>query len=214
MSSTSISWSDIEKIIKKTVEKSKTREMKTMAKAIESLATYMKNGFEAIGAKLLEHSKKFESLTNEIAELRKEQIALRKDFRSMLARLGRIEKTLEKLTVDVEDEARSVVKHRLKEMGINVEITSLTLPDIEVNIYGVSDNLCIVGEAKVRAGVKAINELKRKPKKLREKYPNLLRERIIPDIYTSLPMFELIEKARRENIWLLKATEQFTKPNI
>ncbi|MEM2305104.1 MAG: hypothetical protein QXK51_07135, partial [Candidatus Methanomethylicia archaeon] len=68
--------------------------------------------------------------------------------------------------------------------------------------------------AKVRAGVKAINELKRKPKKLREKYPNLLRERIIPDIYTSLPMFELIEKARRENIWLLKATEQFTKPNI
>ncbi|MEM2305105.1 MAG: hypothetical protein QXK51_07140, partial [Candidatus Methanomethylicia archaeon] len=188
MSSTSISWSDIEKIIKKTVEKSKTREMKTMAKAIESLATYMKNGFEAIGAKLLEHSKKFESLTNEIAELRKEQIALRKDFRSMLARLGRIEKTLEKLTVDVEDEARSVVKHRLKEMGINVEITSLTLPDIEVNIYGVSDNLCIVGEAKVRAGVKAINELKRKPKKLREKYPNLLRERIIPDIYTSLPM--------------------------
>ena len=99
-------------------------------------------------------------LREEQIRLRKEQVKLRRDFNEMLRlvkamdlRLGRVERTLEKLTVDVEDEARSVLKHRLRgEYGLDVEVGSLSLPDLELNIYGVSGDLCIVGEATVRGG--------------------------------------------------------------
>ncbi|MEM2438918.1 MAG: hypothetical protein QW093_06275 [Candidatus Bathyarchaeia archaeon] len=55
-----------------------------------------------------------------------EQARLREDFnkmyRQMDARLTRVERTLEKITVDIEDEARIIVKHRLREMGYEVEV--------------------------------------------------------------------------------------------
>jgi len=57
---------------------------------------------------------------SEIVALKEEQVKLREDFNKMLAvidrmdvRLSRVERTLEKLTIDVEDEARSVIKHKL-----------------------------------------------------------------------------------------------------
>ncbi|MEM2927301.1 MAG: hypothetical protein QXO94_07570 [Candidatus Bathyarchaeia archaeon] len=70
--------------------------------------------------------------------LREEQLKLREDFNKMLtvldwmdARLTRVEHTLEKLTMDVEDEARAILRHRIKvELGIDIEITSLVLPDL------------------------------------------------------------------------------------
>ena len=77
-------------------------------------------------------------------------------------RVTRVERTLEKLTLDIEDEARIVVKRRLKEMGYEVEATSLTLSEVEVNLYGVSGDLCVVGEAKIRASSNIIDELNEK----------------------------------------------------
>jgi hypothetical protein len=128
-------------------------------------------------------------------------------YRMFDFRLTRVERTLEKLTVDVEDEARSVVKHRLREMGISLELGSLTLPDLEINLYGVSDNVCLVGEATVRGGATLVDELLEKLEVLRKKYPDRLRRKIILVIYASLPMVELVEKAKERNIWLLKATQ-------
>ena len=46
-------------------------------------------------------------------------------------KLNRIEKILKKLTVDIEEEARSIIKYRLREMGIDVDIDVLKLPDFE-----------------------------------------------------------------------------------
>lgn len=158
-------------------------------------------------------------LREEQRKLGEEQVKLREDFNKMLLvinrmndRLGRVERTLEKLTVDVEDEARSVIKFRLKELGISLELTSLTLPDLEINVYGASDDVCVIGEASVRAGAKLVDELLEKFEKLKTGYPNLLRRRVILVLYVSLPLIELIEKAREKNIWLLKATEEFFKP--
>ena len=49
-------------------------------------------------------------------------------------RLTRVERTLEKLTLDIEEEARSFVAHQLRQMGIEIAIGSLVLPDLELNI--------------------------------------------------------------------------------
>ena len=159
------------------------------------------------------------ALREEQIRLTEEQIKLREDFNRMLLRieriddrLGRVERTLEKLTIDVEDEAKSVLKARLRELGVSLELTSLILPGLEINIYGVSDDVCVIGEATLRAGPKPIDELLEKIEKLKINYPNLLRRKVILVIYASLPMIELIEKAKEKGIWLLKATEEFFKP--
>jgi hypothetical protein len=156
------------------------------------------------------------SLREEQIKLREEQIKLREDFnrafKSLNLRLSRVERTLEKLTIDVEDEAKSFLKHRLRELGISVELTSLILPDLELNIYGVSGEVCVIGEATVRAGVSILEDLMGKFEKLKKMYPDRLRRRIILVIYASLPTAELIEEAKKRGVWLLKATEEFHRP--
>ncbi len=155
-------------------------------------------------------------LSEEQKSLREEQIKLREDFNKMLeeikrinTRLSRIERTVEKLTIDVEEEARSFIKHHLKNAGINVEIDVLKLPEAEINVYGANDEWCVVGEASLRAGKKILDELLDKYRLLKDKYPGYLRKNIILVLYVTLPLPELVEEARRRNIWLLKATKEY-----
>ena len=152
----------------------------------------------------------------EIKGLREEQIRLREDFNKMLEvigrideRLNRVERTLEKLTVDIEEEARSFVKYHLEQAGIMVEIDTLKLPEAEINIYGANEEWCVIGEARLRAGRKILDELLKKYKLLREKYPGYLRKKVILVLYVTLPMPELVSMAREKNVWLLKATKEY-----
>ncbi len=162
------------------------------------------------------------SLREEQVKLGEEQIRLREDFNEMLKeirsinlRLGRVERTLEKLTLDIEEEARSILKYRIKkDFGLEMEIGRLVLPELELNLYGVSGDICVVGEASVRAGVRVLEGLLEKIEKLKARYPEKLRKRVIPVIYTSLPMPDLVERARLKKIWVLKATEDIVKPDF
>jgi len=160
-------------------------------------------------------------LREDFNKLREEQVRLREDFNKMLSvlvdmdkRLTRVERTLEKLTLDIEDEARIVVGYRLRDLGIRMKIDRLALPGIEINIYGVSNDLCIIGEATVRASSTLIDKLKRKIDKLKKNYPEKLRKRTILVICTSLALPDLVERARKERIWVLKATGDVVKPQI
>jgi len=149
----------------------------------------------------------------EIRGLREDFNMMLKEIRSIDTRLERVERTLEKLTVDIEDEARSIIKYRLKkDLGLDLEVGSLTLPELELNIYGASDDTCVVGEASVRGGARMIHELIKKIEILKGKYPEKLREKIIPVIYVCTPLPELIEEAKKRKIWVLKAIKDFHKP--
>jgi len=162
----------------------------------------------------------------EIEKLREEQASLREDFnRTFQAfekrfevierRLTRVERTLEKLTVDVEDEARSIIRYRLRtELGLDVELTPLTLPDLEINIYGVIGDVCVIGEATVRAGASILYSLLDKIESLRSKYSDKVRPKIIAVIYASLALPELVEEARKRNVWVLKAIQDYYKPDL
>ena len=97
-------------------------------------------------------------------------------------------------------------------MGVNVNLTSLVLPELELDIYGVSDDVCVIGEVAVRAGVRLLDELLDKVRRLRERYPEMVGEKMILTLYVSLPMMVLINEARKKGIWLLKATEEFYRP--
>ena len=144
---------------------------------------------------------------------------LREDFNRMLSiigriegRLTRVERTLEKLTLDIEEEAREVVRHRLREMGVDAKLERLELPGLELDIYGASGDLCILGEATVRLGKRGVEELARKVEALSRMRPDLLRPRTIVLAYTSLATREAVEEAERRGIWILKATGDVTKP--
>ena len=158
----------------------------------------------------------------EIRGLREEQVSLREDFNEMLEemrrideRLGRVERTLEKITLDIEEEARSILTHRIREeLGLEMELGSLILPGLEINIYGATDDVCIIGEASVRAGKSVLERLIENVEKLRRRYPDKLRKNVIRVVYTSLPMPDLLERAREEGIWVLKATKDLVKPSL
>jgi len=132
----------------------------------------------------------------------------------ILRRLERVERSLEKITLDIEDEAREFLRYRLRELGYEVEVGVLQLPDAEINIYGVARDFCVVGEASVRAGVGLVDEVLRKVKLLEKKYPERLRSKRILVIYTSLATPDAAERARKKGIWVLKATGDIVPPRL
>ncbi|MCX8169445.1 MAG: hypothetical protein N3E39_04520, partial [Candidatus Methanomethylicia archaeon] len=153
----------------------------------------------------------FERYDIELTKLRED---FNRAFKILDARLYRVERTLEKITLDIEDEARIIIEHRLRDMGYEVKLDSLILPDIEINIYGVLNDLCIIGEASVRASLSLIHEINKNIEKLKNIQPSKIRSKIIKVIYTSLAMPDLIERAEEEGIWVLKATGDIVKPKF
>ena len=199
------------------------------------------DGIEAEQLRMREEfSKRFEAHERELIALRVDLKALREDFNRMQEtiermqetiermqktiegilgrleqldkRLTRVERTLEKLTLDIEEEARSVVAHRLKQMGYEIAIDRLHLPGLELNLYGASGDVCVVGEASVRAGPALLEELKRKLDAVKKRYPGLLRPKTVMVIYASWALPELVEAAKQEGVWILKATGDITPP--
>jgi len=147
----------------------------------------------------------------EMAKLREESDralqAIDGRFEVMDRRLARMEQMLEKLAVDVEDEARLVIRYRLREgLGLDIELGSWVLPDLEIDIYGVAGDLCVAGEATVRGCVSVLDKLLEKAEVLRSRYPDKLKPKTIMVIYASLALPELVDEARKRGVWLLKAT--------
>jgi len=155
-------------------------------------------------------------LRGEQVKLSEELARLREDFNKMFnafdKRMTRIERTLEKLTLDIEDEAREVIEGRLGNMGLDIKLERLELPGLELNLYGVSEDVCVIGEATVRLGLKEVEKLIRAIDRLNKEKPDLLRPKKILVLYTSLATEIALKKAEEEGIWVLKATKDLTKP--
>jgi len=153
-----------------------------------------------------------EKLWLEVKALREEQGKLWEEVRALNVRVARVERTLEKLTLDVEEEARIVVEHRLREMGYELKVVPLILPEVEVDVYGAAGDLCVVGEARVRASSRVVDELNEKVELLRRVAPDKLRPRVLKVVYASQAMPDLVERAEREGVWVLKATGDVVRP--
>ena len=40
--------------------------------------------------------------------------------------------------------------YRLKDEGLELSLSNLILPDIDIDIYGTNEDICIIGEVKTR----------------------------------------------------------------
>jgi aspartate/glutamate racemase len=86
------------------------------------------------------------------------------------------------------------------------------LPDLEINVYGANENLCIIGGVSTRAGVRIIKKLNEDVAKLSRNYPEYLREKTVKVVYTMQATPDTIQEAKERGVWLLKATEDLTQP--
>ena len=184
--------------------------------------------FNRIEAKLLEHDKKF----NEILKVLEEhsarleehdrkfnEILARleehdKKFNSIMNEIREIRRYMDRMAISLEEEAREVIRYKLRSMGLDVELRQLMLPDLEVNLYGVKDDIFIIGEVVTRAGLAVVERVDKILERLIKDYPSYTRRKVLKVIYTLWITPESVEEARRRNIWVVKALEELTKPKI
>ena len=92
-------------------------------------------------------------LWREQVKLREGVAAIRSGVNALKKDTGAINTTLERLALTIEEEARSVVRHRVRErLNVDVELDRIFVDSMEVNIYGAAGDLCVIGEATVRLG--------------------------------------------------------------
>ncbi len=133
------------------------------------------------------------------------QNRLWEEVRDMRVTLNRMAVTLDRLTISVEEEALSFIRHNVKErLGIDIPLDRVFIDSKEINIYGASGDLCVVGEATVRLGTNLIEELIEKVNLIKSKRPELMRKRLIKVIYADYATPDAIRLAREKNIWVLK----------
>jgi chromosome segregation ATPase len=150
-------------------------------------------------------------LWEEVRALRESQHRLLEEMRDARVVLRGISTTLERLTLAVEEEAREIIRYRLRrELNIEVELGRAFVDSREINIYGVSDDLCVVGEATVRLGVGLVRELLDKVELLKRRRPDLLRRRLVKVVFTDYALPEAIELAERNNVWVLRWDRDLT----
>lgn len=171
----------------------------------------MNRGFERYDrelAKLREDMNKgFERYSKELTKLRED---MNRGFQLMDRRLRYLEAFTERVSLTLEEEAIEVVAGKLSEKGIRIKLDTLILPDIEVNIYGVGDDICVIGEVATRAGTRIIEEIDEKVKQLSIRYPEHMRKKIVKVLYTMWITREAVEEARNRKIWILKTTQELT----
>jgi SMC interacting uncharacterized protein involved in chromosome segregation len=161
-------------------------------------------------------------LWEEVREIRLEMRIMHAEQERMMVTIEKLSKeqeqiriTLERLTLSVEEEARDVIRYRLKnELGIEISLDRIFIDDKEVNIYGVSDEVCVIGEASVRLGTGLVEELERLIDKIRKEKPELLRPKLIKVIYADYSVPKAIELASNCNIWVLNWEGDITSRKI
>jgi len=209
-------------------------------KEIEKLREDMVKGFERYDMELARlredmlkgferYDQQIAKLWNEIAKLREDMVKgferhdreiemLRKDFLKMIermdrieTRLRRVERTLEHLSISIEEEAQEVVSQLLMKRGIQINLSSIKINErYELDIYGSIENITIVGEAKVRASNKTVERLLKRIENVKNVRPDLFRGRIIPVLYCARFLGDP-SKAEERGVWLIVSGKEVTK---
>ncbi|RSN76470.1 hypothetical protein [Candidatus Methanodesulfokora washburnensis] len=150
-------------------------------------------------------------LKSDVSMLKSDMGTLKEDVSTLKKDVGDIRTTLDRLTLTVEDEARSVIKHRIKrDLNIDIELDRVFIDEREVNIYGAVNDICVIGEATVRLGTKLIDELLDKIELIKHERPDLLRKKVIKVIYADYAVPDAVESARNRKVWILRRKKDLT----
>jgi len=172
---------------------------------LKNVVIRMEERLAKVEERLEEHDRKFNAILEELSDLKSKHDK----------RLSNIEAYMERTSLTLEEEAREVIAYRLREKGIAImNISSLILEDMEIDIYATDTNLCLIGEAKTRVSAKLIEEVDKDIEKLCIKYPNYLKDKVIKVVYGMQVLPDAVDEARKRGIWLVTANKEITELNI
>jgi len=154
-------------------------------------------------------------LWENINRLWEEVRALREDQGRLWREVRDLRVLVERLTLTVEDEGRYVIEWRLgRELGVLVSLSRFFIDDVEVDIFGVTDDLVVIGEATVRLGTSLIDELERKVRLVFERRSDLIRPKLIKVIYCDVALPQALKLAEERGIWVLDIRSDLTPRRI
>ena len=126
-----------------------------------------------------------------------------------------IRRTLENMTLSIEEEANEVIQYFLRERGIAVETRPTHFnTKYEFDVYGTNGQLTIVGEAKIRARPSIVRRVVEKIDNAVKAMPDKFPGKIIKVIYCLRAMPGAIEEANRLGIWFLESGRERNSPSI
>ena len=170
-----------------------------------------KIGMLEILERFRKYDEKFNEILGEIRELRRRANEHDRKFNELMCEMRDVRMMVDRLAVSLEDEAIEVVSYLLeRKYGIRVDLGVLYEDGVEVNIYGVVDDLCIVGEVAVRLGIAKVRELIKKVQLLDRRWPHYLRDNVILVLYGAKVMPRTIDEASKYKIWVVTATKELT----
>jgi len=154
-------------------------------------------------------------LLEEVKTLREGQNRLWEEVRSLKVTQARLTATIDRLTITIEEEGIDVVGRRLRdELELDIKLGRIFVDDKEVNMYGSSADICVIGEATFRLGRRLVEELEEKIRFLREVKPELIKPKMIKVIYTDYAVPEAINLAKEYGIWVLNWKGDITSRKI
>lgn len=125
-------------------------------------------------------------------------------FLSFMNLVKHIRVTTDRLALSLEEEARSFIAHRLKqELGIDVKLDRVFVDSEEIDIFGATGDICIIGEATTRLGPKRVQRLIGRIELIKQRRPELLRKKITKSIYTYVAVPQALEIATNNKVWVL-----------
>lgn len=134
-----------------------------------------------------------------VSRIERDVSSLKMDVNSLKKDMRDVKVTIQRIAGELEDEARDAVPYMLeKVIGRWIKLKRLVVEGVvEVNLYGATDDLCVLGEVRTRIGPSVVRKLCRALLTLYEERRNLLRDRIVLVTY-GLDVIEVVSELVRE----------------
>jgi hypothetical protein len=178
------------------MQKEMDRRFEESNRRFEALQKEMDRRFELV-------DKRFEAMQKEMD----------KRFDAVQKEISDIKTTLHHWTSAIEEDAQEVIKYYLNKEGIIISMLSnlqVAKDGIatEIDVYGANEEYCVIGEATVNLTDNKFDQLEDAIKNLKKYAPEKLRPKIIRVLFADRVYPEAIERAKNENIWLIKAGKE------
>ncbi len=207
-------WLPIEEILKR------DRNLPTMSLPLEEKKRFLKAlrddeefrhavagfiGYGEILERLAEHDRKFNEIIAEIKAIKERLAEHDRKFERIDERLARIETTLERFALTLEEEGREVVSWLLERKGIKVELKPLRIDEVEYDMYGETDEVIVIGEVKTRLSARRVREFDERVDRLLRIRPHMKEKKLIKVLYAMTIQPPALEEAKERGILVATA---------
>jgi hypothetical protein len=114
----------------------------------------------------------------------------------------------EDLALSIEEFGRGWISYLLEQKGYKCTAERRQIGAYELDIYCNAGAITVVGEAKVRAGPKAVERVVERAEALRRGWPQLISGRLVPVVYTYAASPQAVEAAKRLGVWLIEGRRE------